>query len=50
MGCVYNIIICIYVFTTRIEKYLAVFYAECPSCRNPPHLSGLGTGTKAALI
>ena len=37
-------------FTTRIEKYLAVFYAGCPSCRNPPHLSGLGTGTKAALI
>ena len=37
-------------FTTRIEKYLAVFYAGCPSCRNPPHLSGLETGTKAALI
>ena len=37
-------------FTTRIEKYLAVFYAGCPSCRNPPHLIGLGTGTKAALI
>ena len=36
-------------FTTRIEKYLAM-YAGCPSCRNPPHLSGLGTGTKAALI
>ena len=37
-------------FTTRIEKPLAMFYARCPSCRNPPHLSGLGTGTKAALI
>ena len=37
-------------FTTSIEKYLAMFYAGCPSCRNPPHLSGLGTGTKAALI
>ena len=22
------------------------FYAGCPSCRNPPHLSGLGTGIK----
>ena len=37
-------------FTSRIEKYLAKFYAGCLSCRNPPHLSGLGTGTKAALI
>ena len=37
-------------FTTSIEKYLAVFHAGCPSCRKPPHLSGLGTGTKAALI
>ena len=23
-------------FTTRIEKYLAMFYAGCPSCRNLP--------------
>ena len=37
-------------FTMHIEKYLSMFYAGCPSCRNPPHLSGLGTGTKAALI
>ena len=37
-------------FTTRIEKYLAMFYAGCSSCRSPPRLSGLGTGTKAALI
>ena len=22
------------------------FYAGCPSCRNPPHLFGLGTGIK----
>ena len=36
--------------TTRIEKHLLRFYAGCPSCRNPRHLSGLGTGTKAALI
>ena len=25
-------------FTTRIEKYLAMFYAGCPSCRNPPFI------------
>ena len=37
-------------FTTRIEKYFAMFYAGCPSYRNHPHLSGLETGTKAALI
>ena len=37
-------------FTTRIKKYFTVFYAGCSSCRNPPHLSGLGTGTKDALI
>jgi len=24
------------------------FYARCPSCRNPPNLSWLGTGTKYA--
>jgi len=24
------------------------FYAGCPSCRNPPNLSWLGTGTKYA--
>ena len=23
-----------------------LFYAGCPFCRNPPHLSGLGTGIK----
>jgi len=25
-----------------------IFYAGCPSCRNPPNLSWLGTGTKYA--
>ena len=28
------------------NDYALKFYAECPSCRNPPHLSGLGTGNK----
>ena len=37
-------------FTTCLEKYLAVFYVGCPSCRNPPYLTGLRIGTKAALI
>ena len=36
--------------TTHIEKHLDRFYAGCLSCRNPFHLSGLGTGTKTALI
>ena len=36
--------------TTRIENIWLEFYAGCPSCRNPPHLSGLGTGTNLALI
>ena len=26
------------------------FYAECPSCRNLPYFSGLGTGTQAATM
>jgi len=26
------------------------FYARCPSCRNPPTLSWLGTGTKYASL
>jgi len=26
------------------------FYAGCPSCRNPPNLSWLGTGTKYAAL
>jgi len=27
---------------------IPIFYAECPSCHNPPNLSWFGTGTKCA--
>ena len=38
---------CINLYKLRICINLAKkFYAGCPSCRNPPHLSGLGTGIK----
>ena len=31
---------------THLYKSGKKFYAGCLSCRNPPHLSGLGTGIK----
>ena len=31
---------------THLSVLAKKFYAGCPSCRNPPHLSGLGTGIK----
>ena len=32
--------------TTYLYVLAKNFYTGCPSCRNPPHLSGLGTGIK----
>ena len=31
---------------THLSVLAKKFYAGCPSCRNPPHLSGLGIGSK----
>ena len=34
----------------RPTSSIPPFYAGCPSCRNPPNLSGLETGTKYAAL